>query len=403
MDFLDTLLKETEEAESPTSFMYWAALSAVSAVVNNKVWVKRGRTYKTFLNTYVITIAKSGMRKGYPISVSKNLIQEVNNTRIISGRASFQSIIHELSQAKPIPGGGLIKDAICAIISGEMSTSLVRDQDALTILTDLHDTDYHQKGWVNSLKGSGKETLTKPCITLLGAMNHTHFKDLITDKEITGGFIARCILVVETKRSKKNPMVDDDDSDDLDYAKLALPLKEFAKLNGPMVLSPDARIFYKDWYKDWEPEEMEDKTGTANRIHENIMKTAGLLSIARKGKLVIELDALKEAFDVVLKSGNVVDKLTVGQGSDKDYSRKLSIFLSDLLAAPEYTIERSKILSKNYGNFDKWDLDRIVEHVQESGGIEIIHEGLKQSYRLTKKTIESLEAHQRRQGFKVAK
>lgn len=402
-DWLDTVFKETEEAECPKSFIFWSALSAISAVMNRKVWIRRGKIRKTYLNTYTILVGTSGLVKSYPINVSKRLVNEVNNTRVISGRASFQSIIHNVSQVKQLPQGGMIKDAICYIVSGEMSTSLVRDPDALTLLTDLYDTDYHEI-WINSLKSSGNEELHKPCFTLLGGMNPTHFSDIISTKEITGGFIARCTLVLEKHRSKKNPMIDDDAGDDIDYKILAEPLREMSYLNGQMILTDDAKKMFKNWYSGWEPEELEDKTGTAFRTAETVVKTAGLLAIARTKKLVLEAEHMEEAFNLILKSSSV-DEVTRGQGVDKEYSKKLSLFLRDVATAPNYTIERQKLLTRRYGDFDKWDLDRMVEHVKAAGGLEILYEGNYQleAYRFTQKSIDAHEAGQRRAGFKAVK
>lgn len=388
MDWLDEVLDATSEAESPTSFMYWSALCAVSAVINNQVWLPKGGLYELFPNIYVLLIAKSGMRKGYPVAVSKNLVQEVNNTRLISGRISFQALIKELATARSLPGGKIIKDSIGFINSGEFSTSLVRDPEALTTLTDLYDGHYNKK-WVNTLKGTGKEELRNVCITLLGALNQTHFNDLITAKEISGGFIARCILVLEEKRSRKNALLRPG-SKKVDIPELAKYLHQLKEVRGPVTMDEDAIVYFEKWYDDFDPEGMDDRTGTANRIHDNILKVAMLITLARTGERRITLAHIEEAMGVTLSSAQSVDKVTVGRGVDEDYSKKLVIFIRELFTAPEYTIDKQKVLSKNYGHFDKWDLDRMVEHLVTSGGLEVFPEGGKIYYRLTAKSIQDL-------------
>lgn len=389
-DWLNELIDSTSEAESPTSFMYWSGLCAVSAVINRQAWLERGGVYELYPNIYVLLIAKSGMRKGFPVSVSKQLVQAVGNTRVFTGRISFQALLQQLSIAKPTPNYGLLKDSIAYINSGEFSTSLVRDPDALTILTDLFDGHYHKGGWSTTLKGSGKEELKNICITLLGAMNQTHFNDMITAKEITGGFIGRCILVLEHRRSRRNPLVDEA-AKRFDVEESAKFLKHVATLKGKFLFHPDAKSIFRDWYKDFEPEATEDKTGSAQRLHDNILKLAMLLAIARSGKLAIMPEHMQEAMKVMIESSTSVEQITQGSGVDEAYSKKLRLFFMDLYSAPEFTLERQAWLSKRYGDFDKWDLDRIIEHTVEAGGVEVLREDDKVMYRLTQKAIDSMK------------
>jgi hypothetical protein len=41
MHWLADLLEATKRAESPRSFITWSGLSAISAIINNKVWIER--------------------------------------------------------------------------------------------------------------------------------------------------------------------------------------------------------------------------------------------------------------------------------------------------------------------------------------------------------------------------
>lgn len=397
-DWLTRVIDETSEAESPTSFIYWSALSAVSAVMNNKVWLQKGGIYKLYPNIYCLLVARSGLRKGYPVALSKQLVQEVNNTRVISGRSSVQAIIKELSQSKAVPGGGIIKDSIGYINSGEFSTALVRDQDSLTILTDLFDGHYNPS-WNNTLKGSGKEELKNVNITLLGAFNHTHFNDAISSKEITGGFIARCITVLEHKRSKKNDLLDTVDQP-VDTKGLASYLKTLSLLTGEFKIDDDAKQMYKDWYKSFEPEDANDQTGTLNRIHDTILKVSMLISLARGGELIIRKVYLKEAFDKVMQTVESLNKITSGTGIDLDFSAKLKLVLQELIEAEDHTMTRQKILMRHWGDFDKFTLDKIVDTLYESGGLLWKMDGAEMRYTLTEKAINAIHGNSR---LRVAK
>src|SRR5258706_6315758 len=141
MNWLVDIVEQHKELESPLSFYYWSALTAISAIVKDNVWFDK-QIYNLYPNIYVMLYADSGLKKGPAINLAKKLVAAVNNTRIISGRSSIQGIMKEIGQAYTAPGGNIIKGSNAFICSSELSASLVKDKAALDILTDLYDRHY---------------------------------------------------------------------------------------------------------------------------------------------------------------------------------------------------------------------------------------------------------------------
>ena len=366
MNWLEQILLETEEAEAPRSFFFWSALAAISAVVKNKVYLDR-YFYKLYPNVYIFLVAKSGLRKGIPIAMAKALVKEVDNTRVISGRNSIQGIIKDLSITVTTPGKPPLRDACGFIVSGEFSTVLIRDPEALTILTDLHDGHYNPE-WKNTLKGTGVEELKGVNITVLGAVNQTHFKDMISQKEVTGGFIARTMIVEETKRATKNPLVDKPEHV-LDVKKLADHLKKLVFLEGGFKWDEEAKESYRKWYMAWNPEDREDKTGTANRIHDQILKVSMLLSLARGVDLTIRPEDLAMATKACSRFERTARTVTSGHGGQSEFGPKIKLLIDELVLAPSHSLKRSTVLSKHYGDIDAFDLDRVVATLSQAGAM----------------------------------
>jgi hypothetical protein len=98
MNWIDQIVHQHEEFESPLSFWRWAAIAAISATVKDSIWLDRG-IYKLYPNIFVMFHAESGLKKGPPVSMASRLVSTVNNTRIISGRSSIQGILKELGTA----------------------------------------------------------------------------------------------------------------------------------------------------------------------------------------------------------------------------------------------------------------------------------------------------------------
>lgn len=387
MNWIEDVLTATKEVETPVNFIRWSALCSISAVLRNKVYLDKFY-YKLYPNIYVLLVGESGLRKGFAPGISKELVRLVGGTRIIAGRNSIQGIIQELSRTTTVQNGGPpITHSSAYINSGEFSTSLVKDPDALTILTDLYDGHYNPE-WKNTLK-SGSENLKGVNLTLLGAMNPTHFHDLITNKEITGGFIARTMLVRETKRARRNDLLDPPENR-YDVEKLAEYLREINRIEGTFSLSPNAKKEFRDWYKDFDAESIEDKTGTANRVHDQILKVAMLISVSKKLDKVMEVEDVKEAMDLCLTSGSEAGKITAGSGISVD-SSKITIVMQKLLTSPENKVTRLKLLKDHYGDFSALELDNIIETLENAGAVTRERAGKDVWYKLKAEVVDKFK------------
>lgn len=394
--WLEDLLDSVRELEAPQKFFLWAGLATISAIVKNNVWLDRyGATdmLRVYPNIYVMTIAPSGHGKGVPIAIAKALVTEVGGVRTISGRNSIESILQTLGNAKTLPGRkGPQMDSTAFVVSGELSTALVRNPDALTILTDLYDGQYNP-AWENTMKHTGVDKLDKPNMVLLGGLNDTHFNDMISDKEITGGFIARCMLVVSTERTVINDLLDPPEKL-IDIKALAEPLKRLKDLHGPFTLEDDAKMYYRDWYKHYKPENSHDKTGSAMRVRDHIIKVSQLIALSREPVLVIRKSDVETALRLCLESTSKVETVTKGIGQS-EMALKQRVFLNALLTAPNHKIGRTTVLRRCHGDFDAFDLKRLEETFLAAGIIKEPYngrlEGMKEKdviYELTDRTVE---------------
>ena len=384
MSWVEQLLTLTDDAESPKSFVYWSGLATISAVVKDSVWIEKGGIYKLYPSIYVLIIGKSGLRKGFPIKLAEKLVGAVDNTRIISGRSSIQGIIKALSLAKIGPNGTIINDGSCFINAGEFATSLVRDPDALTILTDLYDRHYNME-WKNTLKGSPVELIKNPTITLLGALNPAHFHNMITDTDMQGGFIARCLLVIATKRHKKNSLLRTKMA--FKWEELVEYLVELTNLKGPFKIEEEAVEVFEEWYYAYEPELMRDKTGTANRMHDHILKAAMLISLSNTPNLIITAEDMKGAMEACLQFTSNADQVSEGIGKSP-FAFQTKLILDLLLGSEDFRMSRRQILEKLRGDLDHISLDNVVEYLSQRAALTIESERGIPYYQLTKKTVE---------------
>lgn len=380
MNWITRVLDAAEEAETPTSFLYWSALAAIAATIGNNVYMNRKGIYQLRPNVFVMLMAKSGLGKGFPVNVAKKLVTLAKCTRVISGRNSVQSLVRDMATSEtaedsPTP---LFKDSRCFFVSSEFSTSLVRDEASLTVLTDLYDCHWNEE-WNTKLISRATDKIVNPNLTILSGSSPSHFFDSIPEVNITGGFVGRLLIIYEEKRSKINPLMSDVIGETIDdfkfpYAELSLYLKciyESTKEgDNRFRWTRSAANIWEAWYKPFRKLEVSDKTGYAERMPDHALKVAMCLSLAETVDLIIRDSHIEEAIEATLGLEYSTKRVSEGKGKDP-LAPQSKIILDIMLSAPKYTITRQKLLIKGYGDFDSAALDRVVDGIFiENGWVE---------------------------------
>lgn len=391
--WLDELVIQHQELESPLSFWRWSGIAAISAVVKDQVWMNR-QIYNLYPNIYVMLHAESGLKKGPPISMAKQLVKAVNNTKIISGRSSIQGILKDMGTAQTMPGGKIENKSTIFVASSELSSSIVDDPVASKILTDLYDRQYNVGEWRSLLK---METfsLKDPTITMLTATNEAMAEGFFDKSAMQGGYFARTFIILETKRNKINsltyPLVNPPD-----YLKLSLYLKEVAKLQGPFqpfASEKESDIFhmhrkidgrdiyftqtgaiYEDWYHEFtatvDSLESKDETGTLNRFGDSVVKVAMLLALAREPKLVIDPLSMQEAIGICEKLVGNIRKTTLGKKGISLSSTLKSMIINELLARDNHMVTRAVLMKKMWMHYaESSEFDEVMLSFDQSGMI----------------------------------
>lgn len=374
MNWLNQITKQHEELESPKSFWYWSAISALSAIVKDQVWINK-QIYNLYPNIYVMLHAESGMKKGPPVSMAKQLVKPINNTRIISGRSSIQGILKELGTAKTEPGGKINAKSTAFICSSELSSSIVEDKVATKILTDLYDRQYNIDEWKSLLKMEAFE-LKSPTITMLTATNEAMSEDFFTRSAIQGGYFARTFIVYEKESLITNslmyPLANPPNYNTLaDYLKEIVKLKgEFAPTaseektdefkyrkirHGREIYFNEIGIIYEDWYDNFTEIRKcgeKDETGTLNRFGDSVLKVAMLLSLVREPVLKFSLEAMYEAITECEKLLGNVRRTTYGKhGINKSAQLKTAIIM-ELLYRENHQVSRPILMKKMWQHYD---------------------------------------------------
>jgi len=415
MNWLEEIVHQHIELESPASFWYWSAIAAISAVVKDEVWLNR-QIYNLYPNIYVMLHAESGLKKGPPVSMARQLVKPVNNTRIISGRSSIQGILKDLGTAYTQPGGKIQSKSVAFICSSELSSSIVDDKVATKILTDLYDRQYNVGEWKSLLKMESFE-LKNPTITMLTATNEAMSEDFFTRSAIQGGYFARTFIVYE-KESKVNNSLIYPLANPPNYVSSANYLKEVAKLSGPFLSIANLEktdefryrkikggreiwfnnvgIIYDDWYDNFKElmktQETKDETGTLNRFGDSVLKVAMLLSLANKPELILSEEAMSQAIIECEKLLGNIRKTTMGKHGISNTALLKSLIIMELLNRDNHQVSRVVLMKKmwmHYSNSEEFD--NLLQSFDASGMIHTNSIGNQIIYTMPESQVEELK------------
>jgi len=374
ISWIQDLIEEHQAVETPESWIYWSLMCCISAAAANAYTL---RTLKGNLlyypNLYVILMGESGLGKGFPVNLSKRLVQETNSTRVIAGRSSIQAIIKELATTRSEQGKAILTDSRGFIVNGELSTAIIQDPDSLTILTDLYDRNYNSN-WTNLLKGDGAEKLKNPYITCLFGSSPAHFYDSIPQANIEGGYIGRNLVIYEEKRSKDVDLLDSEkESVDEDrFTNYIVPkyiphLIKIAANKARLIPDDAARQTFNTWRKEWRNEQSKynDRTGFVNRVPDHVLKVSMCLALARyeHSTTIIE-DDIREAITKITSLIYASEKAASGGGLDP-LAQQTKKVLDYLIAAKENQLLRKDLLIRGHLDYDGMVLDKIIDTLME--------------------------------------
>lgn len=362
--------------------------------------------------------ADSGLKKGPPISMAKQLVKPVNNTRIISGRSSIQGILKDLGTAYTQPGGKVQTKSVAFICSSELSSSIVDDKVATKILTDLYDRSYNAGEWKSLLKMETFE-LKDPTVTMLTATNEAMSEDFFTKSAIQGGYFARTFIVYEKEGTVTNSLIYPL-ANPPNYTSSADYLRELSKLKGqflPLAVNEksdiykfkrvkfgrdlyfsEAGVIYDEWYDDFKEfvkiQEQKDETGTLNRFGDSVLKVAMLLSLAYDPQLIISPAAMHEAITECGKLLGNVRKTTLGKQGLSQASVLKGMIIMELLNREPHQISRTMLMKKLWTHYNSaTEFDELMLAFESSGMIRTNSVGNQIIYEMPEKQVKELKEY----------
>lgn len=394
--FIDRYLHHTSIYESPTSFWKWSSYATIAGILRDNCYKRQGDG-AIYTNIYVLFLAESsGHRKGPPVNLSEKLTFRINNTKIISGRASVQAIMDELSRAETDKITGKILKAGSAIFyAPELSAGIVSDPEAFKILTDIY--DYKPTPYKNRLRTGPCFTLDRIVFSMLAASNIDMLKGSFNTAEVKGGLLARTFLVTPNEFRPSNSLMRLDPAErKTSLESVYKALEEISRLKGEFLFDESALKEYESWYDPFRQSyaKRKEASGVVGRVHTSVLKLAMILA-ANENELFVRKEHVEQAINECMSLIPNYNTFTMATGKST-ISEAGATVLADLVAAPDHKLERKLIVRRHWQDIEPELLDKVIVAFEQSGFIKQCVSANVVSYQLTDVAIATLEEGQDR-------
>lgn len=185
-----------EETEPPRAYVLFSAMAIVGAVLGRRVWMDYDvHKIRPMLN--LVIVGPSGIGKSTSVKMAKALLKGVEDKhrpQFIEGGATKEKLHADL---RPNPHAILFAPELATFFSKETYkeglvpyvTNLLDYEDSIELRTKKDDII----------------TVEFPEVTVIGASTREWLQDMLPDSAVTGGFLARFLLLMELHKYRRLP------------------------------------------------------------------------------------------------------------------------------------------------------------------------------------------------------
>lgn len=197
--WIDSFVSHTDNLHAPEIFRKWSAITTLSAVAEQKVWLTTSSVI--FPNLYTFLIGHPGTGKTRTIRAARGYAKEIPEFHIASLSLTFASLVDALVRAKRmvvrLPVEPLEYNSMF-IAPDEIGVFIHKyDNEMAAGLSALYDPDEYSQ---ERRGGDIRIKIKKPQITVLSGSTPSNLMDLMPESAWGQGFTSRVIMVFSDER-----------------------------------------------------------------------------------------------------------------------------------------------------------------------------------------------------------
>jgi len=318
--FLPEFLELAQTTEVPDLFGMWVGVSICASCLGRKCYMRTRPI--VYPNLYVVLVAESALcRKSSAIDLGRNLLRRLDYCpRMLSQKFTAESLIGALRKAEdpdivvhdsssnsnivvPVTAEGtIISSELGSLINAEAYRNGLID-----LLTDLYDS--HQDEFVYTTRSHGDESISYPCISLLGATTMNWMRATVPEEALGGGFASRVVFVHSKPSDRNFAWPEIGESMVSLEGKLLHDLNRICKLRGEFKVDTKARLKFKELYEKFKFDKLlssdSNLSSYLGRRGTTLQKVSMVISASRGDSL----EVTSEDFEVASESLRKIELL----------------------------------------------------------------------------------------------
>jgi len=308
-DWLEAFCDYARFGEAPRKMYFWVGVSALAGALRRKVWIDQAY-FKWFPNFYIILVAPPGIvSKSTTASVAMRLLRRVPGIKFGPDVVTWQALIGAFAEATEMYDDGFGDYRVMSALTIESSEfgNLLNPQDKEMVDLLVSLWDGKEGSFDKRTKMSGNDKVENPWINMIACTTPAWIAGNFPEYMIGGGFTSRCVFVYASEKEKyvaypglhvpaNLAQLEDSLVADLEHISI--------NLQGEYKLSSDAIAWGEAWYREHytnRPVGLDDDRfgGYIARKQTHVHKLAMILSAAQSDKLIISIEDLKTANEMV--------------------------------------------------------------------------------------------------------
>ena len=290
-------------SEVPGIYNFWAFLSGMASILEDRVWFEKVRGEKLYPNLYVILVGPGGLGKGTAISRAVRTVKKSVKMPIYRGKVTAAHLTDVLGKIeKDEYGRDLIANPRLWLIMDELKNDIgsnkMMAEDFVALMTEIYTASNYI---INTgTRTNGSVDIENPVINWLAGSTEVWLRMVLTADLIDSGFTARtCFVFAEHDFSKRCPrIIYPADYEEVEQH-IQLRLWMLQNMRGEIKMTQLAIMEEDKWYRTRPNPEDEAMYSIWKRHHDMLLKFAMLCAISDGDGMVIDVKHINMALSLV--------------------------------------------------------------------------------------------------------
>ena len=309
-NFIADFLEYNSVTECHTSYLRWAAISALGAAAGPRYRLRAG-SYHIYPIFYIMYVGPQGNRKSYAKNKAKDLITEAFPEYPIGADITSRDfIIKDLASDKTerafIDALGSMDSyhPLALYINEFKDFTSYNAAHMINFIVDIY--DYVDRIFRCTTIKRDEEVVTHPFLSILACENTEWFLLRLKEGVVTGGFSRRFNVIYEYQKPPHPvPIVELPEGHEELWKRMVTHLRNLHTTSREFTWTPEGKKYFEKWYiKNFhELEEESNVAGFKGTLDQQVLKLAMMLDLAESTPAyLITKDLIQEAvswFDAI--------------------------------------------------------------------------------------------------------